>query len=265
MHLDPTKPYTMTFPNEKKQPVAAMAQINFDFLPTELKLHILGYALRLDHKITAQHRHTDSQTLLSLLCTSKAINILAAEIYYGINTFIIERTYGSFMDRARGHKHPRHRYPPFALGHLVRKLHVHIDIGMPRADYKAMLERMAGLNTIPGLNQWLVLLQPRDILEYRAKGCILWTETQADWQKHFPRLHTLRIVVTGMHGGGCISLAAMERMHWVAKIYLKPRKLEMEIERILWMGGEPLERDCGEVLEERIRGIVELREMDEDV
>jgi hypothetical protein len=55
-----------------------------------------------------------------------------------------------------------------------------------------------------------------------------------DWQKYFPRLDTLRIVVTGMNGVAYVSPAVIERMHQVAQVDFRPRRLGVEMEDLNW-------------------------------
>jgi hypothetical protein len=230
---------------------------NFDDLPTELKLHILQYALTSHAPVGILDHHDwedqDTSNFVGLLLTSKAMRALANEVYYSSNTFVIQRSYGAGPTRlGAGAGKYIFRYPPFGWGHFVRTLEMRIELPVVIANRNLELlgpsppERARGRGALL-YNDWLILLR------LRASSA---ADDSTSWQAHFPRLDMLSV---SFGVTSCFTLetrASMKGLPEHATIDLRPKKVEVSAENC------PCHHcieDCGTVICSAVRSMVQLR------
>jgi hypothetical protein len=186
-------------PNDVAPESSSRTRIGFDDLPDELKVHILKYALITDETITAKsYRNPEGcLNIYALLLTNKRTHTLAAQVYYGSNTFIIERKDVGYEEPWCGTR-DRFRYPPFAFGLWVRKLELRLSVGT-RADSTRQL--LQPCESIYAPNEWLTLLRPWEavFVGYDVAGNRVESRqaSHAHWQTHFPKLDALKVRITG--------------------------------------------------------------------
>jgi hypothetical protein len=167
----------------------------------------------------------------ALLLTNKRTRTLSAQVYYGCNTFIIERSsigmernWSSYLVSTK----QIFRYPPFTFGRWVRKLEVHVTVQTRARSIRQLLEPSYN---ILRLNTWLLLLRPRQVIaDYDVAGtrCVPPQVFQADWQTHYSKLNTLKVRLTGY-----LNLSAEEKQTFYdlpkhATITLRPKSLKIE-------------------------------------
>lgn len=192
----------------------------FTTLPDELKVMILRFALEEPEPIFAPvcHRPQISPTFLALACTDKAMHGLAAEVYYGCNTFAVMPECSPFI---RDDDHPLKcyrltgsLYPPFKYAHLVRTLELNLRL-VSHLDmwryFQDGIEHDGPTDKIYHWNDWQVLLRPSRVQPGRSAKAP--TKSRSEWQKHFSKLDTVWICVFDALMSGALVSDAMWRVH----------------------------------------------------
>ncbi|KAL6704104.1 hypothetical protein ACN47E_008767 [Coniothyrium glycines] len=230
-------------------------------LPDELKVIILKFVLVEHEPVRAPVCHSAiSPTFISVLLTCKALHGLAAEVYYGSNTFVIRWTCGDLLQLSSTSCDNKvgFRYPPYAYGHLVRTLRLEVEIG-PALETVTKLYTANVYNRygVPYVKDWCRLLRPRKVYSTRNANV-----PRPDWHDHFPRLEKVEFLVLkwsrfswSRNHSPFAELCQKLSSH--SMIHLQPRRVEIEFVSDLCCA---VEQDYREIFSDMIRSMINLRE-----
>lgn len=159
-------------------------------LPAEIQLKVLSLELIFEEPITWTMHHTHShQVLLPLALANRHLHNLTTEMYYGENTFVIQRSwYKRDTQGQEKDSYKAFRYPNPRIAQGVRKLQLHI-----LADWR-WIPKGSGLFRN---SQLLFLFCPEN---FRGKYLRLRRDTvermpDAEWQVHFQHLKEMKVIL----------------------------------------------------------------------
>ena len=228
-------------------------------LPFALQRKILEHRLLFGRPV-AYERHGSiiRRALLPLALVNRQLCFQATQTYYESNTFIIApKSYPP------GGWHKNHKYVPYpgrAVGYLIRRLELHIPVGI----WKSATSLDALLTTHHCYLCMLVI--PNESHPH------YWSEYTA-WQRNFPNLDELKLVL--VEYGSCnttnhepIHLPWLDDVH----VHLKVKKVEVDVEglcrRAVNQLGEPVENvhcPCAERVSKAFKRLLNKCEGDDDV
>jgi len=197
---------------------------NWNELPLALQRNVLQHRLVFDRPITLQrHDSIIKRALLPLALANRQVHLLATEIYYESNTFIItpQTTYRKPWPKGLMPV----LYPSRDVGHLVRKFVLRVEVGLWRSSNS--LEAMLTARCC-----YLSML----LIPDKIHPCYLPGLTA--WQQNFPNLDEMKLVL--VDGWGCeakehtpIQFAWLDQVH----VHIKAKKVEVVVEGLCRLAG----------------------------
>jgi hypothetical protein len=209
----------------------------FAYLPTELKLEILGKLLLAPCAISARsHACNYGRLLIGVSLANKEVYHLATELYYSENTFSIARSSLQLVENEDDEDDEEFRFPNFAHGKQVRKLELHIELHteLPNTEYLFYIPTHRYINRKPV--QLLALARP--LLPQREKthrtfsgqDITRWSTTRnrhTSWQRHFTSLQELKIVVNTHLCLGSLARIVLEQLPDLARVHLRAKSVSV--------------------------------------